>query len=76
LINYGITNFDNIFDSFLTIFQMVTLEGWTALMYNMMDSNVTSMAVAVCCSFVFIGAFFLLNIILAVLDEQITDNHE
>jgi hypothetical protein len=32
-VNYGITNFDNIFNAMLSIFQMVTLEGWVDLMY-------------------------------------------
>lgn len=31
--NYGITSFDNIFFAMLTVFQCVTMEGWTAIMY-------------------------------------------
>lgn len=31
--NYGITNFDNIGYSMLTVFQCITLEGWTDIMY-------------------------------------------
>lgn len=31
--NYGLTSFDNILWSWLTIFQCVTLEGWTDVMY-------------------------------------------
>ena len=31
--NYGLTSFDNIFWSWLTIFQCVSLEGWTEVMY-------------------------------------------
>jgi len=34
LINYGITNFDNLGAGMLTIFQVLTLEGWNDLMYN------------------------------------------
>ena len=36
--NYGITSFDNIEYSWLTIFQCVTLEGWTPIMYMAMDA--------------------------------------
>ena len=31
--NYGITNFDNFAFSMLTVFQCVTLEGWTEILY-------------------------------------------
>ncbi len=31
--NYGITNFDNFGLSMLTVFQCVTLEGWTDVLY-------------------------------------------
>jgi hypothetical protein len=34
LISYGIVSFDNIGIGILTIFQVITLEGWTVLMYN------------------------------------------
>lgn len=37
------------------------------MMYNLMDSNLTLMAVIYFCSLVLIGAFFLLNLILAVI---------
>lgn len=30
--NYGVTNFDNILISLVTIFQIITLEGWTSVM--------------------------------------------
>ena len=31
--NYGITSFDNIFFAMLTVFQCITMEGWTAILY-------------------------------------------
>lgn len=31
--NFGITNFDNIGFAMLTVFQCVTMEGWTPIMY-------------------------------------------
>ncbi len=33
-INYDITNFNNVLSASVTIFQVITLEGWTDLMYN------------------------------------------
>lgn len=32
--NFGITNFDNFGLSMLTVFQCITLEGWTDVLYN------------------------------------------
>lgn len=37
--NKGITNFDNFGLSMLTVFQCITLEGWTAVMYNVRVPN-------------------------------------
>ena len=53
----------------LTVFQMITLEGWTQIMYNLMDSNMTWMSILFSISLILIGSFFLLNVILAVLAE-------
>jgi hypothetical protein len=55
----------------LTIFQMVTLEGWTIVMYNLMDSNIWWMSVIFCVLLVIIGSFFLLNVVLAVLSDAL-----
>jgi len=32
--NFGITNFDNFGLAMLTVFQCITLEGWTDMMYH------------------------------------------
>ena len=55
----------------LTIFQMITLEGWTTIMYNLMDSNIWWMAIIFCVLLIVIGSFFLLNVILAVLADAL-----
>ena len=67
LIDYGITVFDNLGFGLLTVFQFITLEGWSKVMYNLMDSNIAWMAILFSIFLIMIGAFFLLNIILAVL---------
>jgi hypothetical protein len=71
LIDYGITGFDNLGIGILTIFQMITLEGWTKIMYNLMDSDLVWMAVIFSVLLILIGSFFLLNVILAVLSEAL-----
>ena len=55
----------------LTIFQMITLEGWSTIMYNLMDSNIWWMAIIFCVLLIVIGSFFLLNVILAVLADAL-----
>lgn len=71
LILYGLAGFDNLAWAMLTIFQMITLEGWTIVMYNLMDSNIWWMGVIFCVCLVIIGSFFLLNVILAVLADAL-----
>ena len=77
--NYGITNFDDFAYACLTIFQCITLEGWTPIMYMTMDS-VTGWTVVYFLLLVFTGGFFLLNLALAVItevyDEESTDAKE
>ena len=38
-------------------------------MYNMMDSNISWMAIIFCILLIILGSFFLLNVVLAVLAE-------
>ena len=71
-IDYGLTNFDHLGWAMLTIFQMMTVEGWTKIMYNLMDSNIQWMSVLFSISLVLITSFFALNILLAILAEQNT----
>ena len=33
-LNHGITSFDNIFLAMITVFQCITMEGWTEIMYH------------------------------------------
>lgn len=71
LIFYNMLGFDNLAWAMLTIFQMITLESWTLVMYNLMDSNIWWMAIIFCVLLVIIGSFFLLNVILAVLADAL-----
>lgn len=46
---------------------MITLEGWTTIMYNLEDSSESWMAVLFCVAIVIFGAFFLIQVILVVI---------
>ena len=69
---YGITHFDNIFYALNTIFQCMTLEGWTGVMYNSQDatngwSNWYFIVLILFCG------FFLINLTLGVVAEVHSD---
>ena len=64
--NYGYTNFDNVLSAWLTIFQCISLEGWTQVMYNVADA-VSPWGWIYFVLMVILGAFFAVNLALAVL---------
>lgn len=65
----GVTNYDNIFWAFMNTFQNITLEGWSDTMkYYEMTSGLLIIVFFI--SSVFIGAFFLLNLTLAVINSS------
>ena len=68
-ISYGIIHFDSIHYAMITIVQMITLEGWSGMMYNLQDSSPAWMAILFCVLLVIVGAWGLLNVILAVIME-------
>ncbi|EGR31325.1 hypothetical protein IMG5_112520 [Ichthyophthirius multifiliis] len=57
--NHGVTNFDNILTAFLMVFQCVTLEGWTQIMYWLFDSFTIFIVIYFVC-IVWFGSFFYL----------------
>ena len=67
MINYDITNFNNVFEASLTIFQTITLEGWSKLMYNYQDSVGYATSSIFFVLVIIIGAFTSLNLVLAMI---------
>ena len=68
--NYGYTTFDSISAAFLTIFQSITMEGWTDIMYLCQDAVHPLLASLFFILLVVFGSFFLLNLTLAVICEE------
>ena len=64
--NFGFSNFDNIAWAWLTIFQCISMEGWTNIMYMVMDTTSTFTWPYFVVLIVF-GSFFAVNLALAVL---------
>jgi hypothetical protein len=58
LIFYDIINFNNVPVALYTIFQCLTLESWSFVMYNYMDSNSVYISVFFFCTLVVFGSFF------------------
>lgn len=70
--NYGLTNFDTIFYSLINVFICITLEGWTEVMYQLVDAF-SIFVILYFVLLVFIGGFFLVNLTLAVIKGKFTD---
>jgi Ion transport protein len=85
--NFGITNFDNIGTSLLTVFQIVTSDTWYQQICNLMDVDIPLIGAVYALSIIIVGMFFLMNLILAViiyafiksqkieLEKELTDYH-
>ncbi|CAG9459996.1 unnamed protein product [Pedinophyceae sp. YPF-701] len=64
--NFGLTSFDNIAAAWLTIFQCITMEGWTDVMYIAQDA-VSGWVWVYFVFMILFGSFFMVNLALAVL---------
>ena len=64
--DFGVTSFDNILKSVLNVFIVITLEGWTAVMYKIRHATGTYVYDAFFLFTVVLGSFFILNLMVAV----------
>ncbi|KAL0967204.1 hypothetical protein UPYG_G00249120 [Umbra pygmaea] len=74
--NDGITNFDNFAFAMLTVFQCITMEGWTDVLYWMQDAMGYELPWAYFVSLVIFGSFFVLNLVLGVLSGEFSKERE
>ena len=65
--NYGLTTFNNIFWSLLTVFQVLTCEGWNNIMYLLIDSYNYYGPIIYFVLNIVINYYFMINLIVAVL---------
>merc|ERR1719320_1088788 len=68
--NNGITSFDNIGLAMLTVFQCVTMEGWTPILYWTNDALGSVFNWAFFIPLIVVGSFFMLNLVLGVLSGE------
>ncbi|XP_074596871.1 calcium voltage-gated channel subunit cacophony isoform X2 [Brevipalpus obovatus] len=74
--NHGITSFDNIFFAMLTVFQCITQEGWTQVLYWMNDSMGSGLNWIYFVFLIILGSFFMLNLVLGVLSGEFAKERE
>ncbi|KAJ8394798.1 hypothetical protein AAFF_G00041530 [Aldrovandia affinis] len=74
--NGGITNFDNFAFAMLTVFQCITMEGWTDVLYWMNDAMGFELPWVYFVSLVIFGSFFVLNLVLGVLSGVLQGERE
>ncbi|KAM8915327.1 calcium channel, voltage-dependent, L type, alpha 1D subunit, a isoform 4-T4 [Spinachia spinachia] len=74
--NGGITNFDNFLFAMLTVFQCITMEGWTDVLYWMNDAMGLELPWVYFVSLVIFGSFFVLNLVLGVLSGEFSKERE
>ncbi|CAB4055192.1 CACNA1B [Lepeophtheirus salmonis] len=65
--NSGITSFDNIGLAMLTVFQCVSMEGWTPILYWTNDAIGSAYNWIFFIPLIVVGSFFMLNLVLGVL---------
>ncbi|XP_057215568.1 voltage-dependent N-type calcium channel subunit alpha-1B-like isoform X2 [Triplophysa rosa] len=74
--NFGITNFDNILFAILTVFQCITMEGWTDVLYHTNDASGNTWNWLYFIPLIIIGSFFMLNLVLGVLSGEFAKERE
>ena len=72
-LSWGLTSFDNLPSTFLSIFQCITLEGWSEIMYQVQDAYSMPISSLFFFFLTLIGAFFMINFTLAVLYQSFLD---
>ncbi|XP_012945574.1 muscle calcium channel subunit alpha-1, partial [Aplysia californica] len=74
--NHGITNFDNFALAMLTVFQCITMEGWTDILYYVNNAMGSEWPWTYFISLIIIGSFFVLNLVLGVLSGEFSKERE
>ncbi|XP_057678899.1 dihydropyridine-sensitive L-type skeletal muscle calcium channel subunit alpha-1-like [Corythoichthys intestinalis] len=74
--NNGITHFDNIGFAMLTVYQCITMEGWTKVLYWINDAIGNEWPWVYFVPLILVGSFFVLNLVLGVLSGEFTKERE
>uniref|UniRef100_A0A3B3RNA3 Voltage-dependent L-type calcium channel subunit alpha n=1 Tax=Paramormyrops kingsleyae TaxID=1676925 RepID=A0A3B3RNA3_9TELE len=74
--NNGITHFDNLGFAMLTVYQCITMEGWTEVLYWVNDAIGNEWPWIYFVTLILLGSFFILNLVLGVLSGEFTKERE
>ncbi|XP_035239389.1 dihydropyridine-sensitive L-type skeletal muscle calcium channel subunit alpha-1-like isoform X1 [Anguilla anguilla] len=74
--NHGITHFDNFGFAMLTVYQCITMEGWTDVLYWVNDAIGNEWPWLYFVTLILLGSFFVLNLVLGVLSGEFTKERE
>ncbi len=75
-LNWGFTNFDTFLSAFITTFQVITLEGWTDILNQVIDAWYFAPSVFIFCVEVILCGYIVLNLVLAVITNSLEDMEE
>uniref|UniRef100_H2YSX6 Voltage-dependent L-type calcium channel subunit alpha n=1 Tax=Ciona savignyi TaxID=51511 RepID=H2YSX6_CIOSA len=73
---HGIINFDTFYFSFITVFQCITMEGWTEVLYYTNNAMGSYLPWIYFVSLIIVGSFFVMNLILGVLSGEFSKERE
>uniref|UniRef100_A0A8C7UR62 Voltage-dependent L-type calcium channel subunit alpha n=1 Tax=Oncorhynchus mykiss TaxID=8022 RepID=A0A8C7UR62_ONCMY len=74
--NNGITHFDNLGFAMLTVYQCITTQGWTDVLYWVNDAIGMEWPWMYFLTLILVGSFFVLNLVLGVLSGEFTKERE
>ncbi|KAJ1458273.1 Ion transport protein-domain-containing protein [Pelagophyceae sp. CCMP2097] len=75
-LNYGYTHFDNLGWAMIALFQAVTMEGWTDIMYMYMNVYEPVVPLTLFLLLFGIGSMLVLNLVLGVIADTLNDEEQ
>lgn len=73
-LDFGLVTFDNVLVAMLSIFQCITLEGWTKMMYFLSDAYFPVFTHIYFIVLVIVCSFFILNLTVAILLDKYAES--
>ena len=71
------SNFDSFNNAFITVFQLLTMEGWQEVLYDWMRSEVNNIiSIIYLLSWIFLGNYMLINLILAIIMHSFSEEDD
>ena len=72
MILYNTVNFNNLYNAVISVFEALTLEGWSIQMENVIETGNKEIGIIFYLLLIAFGSYFILNLILAVIMGSFT----